>query len=123
MYVSGPRADAPRVLHHQLCADSNAASRLIREYLWFLRYAPIFGGPMPTVLRIGPYRLFFYASDRGEPPHVHVERGDDFAKFWLDPVRLQASGGFRRAELRHVQRLVERNRERLLRSWDDYFNE
>ena len=29
---------------------------------------------MPTVLREGPYRYYFYASDREEPPHVHVER-------------------------------------------------
>ena len=28
---------------------------------------------MPTALKIGPYRLFFYAGDREEPPHVHVE--------------------------------------------------
>ena len=30
---------------------------------------------MPTIKLIGPYRLFFWASDRNEPPHVHVERG------------------------------------------------
>lgn len=58
-----------------------------------------------------------------EPPHVHVERDDNVAKFWLDPVRLQWSGGFRRAEIRRIQRLVERNGERLLRSWNDYFND
>jgi len=43
---------------------------------------------MPTVLRVGPYRFFFYAGDRDEPPHVHVERNDKVAKFWLDPIRL-----------------------------------
>ena len=48
---------------------------------------------MPTVLRIGgPYRFFFFAGDRGELPHIHVEREDKLAKFWLDPVRLQSSG-------------------------------
>ena len=50
---------------------------------------------MPTVLREGPYRFFFYASDREEPPHVHVERDRQTAKFWLQPVRLQRSGGLR----------------------------
>ncbi|MDP3297850.1 MAG: DUF4160 domain-containing protein, partial [Thermodesulfovibrionia bacterium] len=48
---------------------------------------------MPTVLRVGPYRFFFYAGDRDEPQHIHVERDDKIAKFWLDPVRLQSSGG------------------------------
>ena len=46
---------------------------------------------MPTVLRVGPFRFFFYAGDGGEPPHVHVERDEGEAKFWLDPVRLGAA--------------------------------
>ncbi|MCH7760391.1 DUF4160 domain-containing protein [candidate division TA06 bacterium] len=58
---------------------------------------------MPTVLRAGPYRLFFYAGDRDEPQHIHVEREDKVAKFWLDPVRLQRSGGFNRAELVRIE--------------------
>ena len=49
---------------------------------------------MPTVLRIGPYRLFFYSSDGDEPLHIHVERDNYIAKIWLDPIRLQKSGGF-----------------------------
>lgn len=77
---------------------------------------------MPTVLRIGAYRFFFYAGDRDEPPHVHVEREDKQAKFWLDPVRLERSGGFKRSEISRIQRLVEENREQFLRSWNEYFN-
>jgi hypothetical protein len=78
---------------------------------------------MPTILQVGPYRFFFYASDRVEPPHVHVERDDNKAKYWLDPVRLQNSGGFARQEINRIQKLVEQNRERFLRSWDEYFND
>jgi hypothetical protein len=78
---------------------------------------------MPTVLRSGPYRLFFYSGDGDEPPHVHVVRDENTAKFWLLPVRLQSSGGFRPAEVRRIQRLIEEHREELLRSWDAYFNE
>src|SRR5436190_6760940 len=57
---------------------------------------------MPTVLRVAPYRFFFYASDRREPPHIHVERDDKVAKFWLEPVRLERSGGFTRREINRV---------------------
>jgi hypothetical protein len=78
---------------------------------------------MPTVLRIGPYRFFFYAGDRDEPQHVHVERDHNLAKFWLDPVRLQTSGGFGRSDLSRIQSLVEEHREALVRSWDEYFND
>jgi hypothetical protein len=77
---------------------------------------------MPTVLRLGPYRFFFYSGDGGEPPHVHVERDKDKAKFWLDPVRLQTSGGFGRTEINRIQQLVEDNQEDLLRSWNEFFN-
>jgi hypothetical protein len=78
---------------------------------------------MATVLRSGPYRLHFYSSDTDEPAHVHIERDKKTAKFWLSPVRLQSSGGFRPVEVRRIQRLVEQHQEALLRSWDAHFNE
>ena len=61
---------------------------------------------MPTVLRRGPYRFFFYSSDRDEPVHVHVERDDNVAKFWVEPVRLQRSGGFRRSEISRIAAIL-----------------
>jgi len=76
---------------------------------------------MPTVLRHGPYRFFFYASDRDEPPHIHVERDDNIAKFWLDPVRLQSSGGFPRVEIGQIESLVTENQQTLLEAWNEYF--
>jgi hypothetical protein len=76
---------------------------------------------MPTVLRSGPYRFFFYAADGVESPHVHAERDDRIAKFWLRPVRLQESGGFRRVEIGRVQAIVEENLETILSSWEAFF--
>ena len=76
---------------------------------------------MPTVLRSGPYRLFFYSADGNEPPHVHVERDNNEAKFWIDPVRLEGSHGFRTNELGRVQRLIEINQQQLLESWHEFF--
>ncbi|MCH7622332.1 MAG: DUF4160 domain-containing protein [Chloroflexi bacterium] len=76
---------------------------------------------MPTVLRVGPYRFFFYAGDRDESQHVHVERDDSIAKFWLDPIRLQSSGGFSRTEIARIQRLVTEHCSRLVEAWNVYF--
>ena len=76
---------------------------------------------MPTVLQEGPYRFFFYAGDRDQPPHVHVEREDKVAKFWLDPVRLQRSGGFRRAEVAEIHRIIAQHQERLVEAWYECF--
>jgi hypothetical protein len=78
---------------------------------------------MPTVLRSGPYRFFFYAGDRDEPPHIHVEREANRAKLWLEPARLQESGGFNAREINRIMALVEEHREELLRAWNDYFND
>lgn len=76
---------------------------------------------MPTVFRIGPHRYFFYASDRDEPYHVHVERDDRIAKFWVDPVRLQTSGGFSRSELARIGGVIMEHRTELMEAWDGYF--
>jgi len=78
---------------------------------------------MPTVLRHGPCRFFFYAGNRDEPAHVHVERGDRVVRFWLDPVTLDSSGGFTRAEVSEIRRLVLRHRGQLLEIWDEYFRD
>lgn len=77
---------------------------------------------MPTILPTGPYRFFFYAGDGNEPPHIHIERDEKLAKVWLEPVRLQESGGFSTAEVNRIRKLIENNSELLLRSWDEYFN-
>ena len=78
---------------------------------------------MPTVLISGSYRFFFYSGDRDELPHIHVERERNKAKFWLDPVRLQYSRGFSQSEINRIQRLVEENRERFLRRWNEFFSD
>ena len=77
---------------------------------------------MPTVLRVGPYRLFFYAGDGEEPPHIHVERDDSEAKFWLEPVRFERSDGFTAKELRRVEKIVNDHHEQLMDSWNAFFN-
>ena len=76
---------------------------------------------MPTIFREGPFRFYFYAGDRDEPPHIHVERDNRVAKFWLDPVRLERGGGLRETELRRIERIIEDNQTRFLREWHDRF--
>ena len=78
---------------------------------------------MPTVLREGPYRVFFYAGDRAEPPHVHVERDQSEAKFWLEPVRLEESHGFNRKEINRIQAFVEQHQQLLLEKWHEFFRD
>ncbi len=76
---------------------------------------------MPTVLRSGPYRINFHSHEPNEPPHMHIDREDMSAKFWLDPVGLVRNFGFAPRELRRLQSLVEENRIQLLEAWYGYF--
>ena len=50
-----------------------------------------------------------------------VERDDCEAKFWLDPVRLERSGGFGASEIRRIERVVDEQAALLLREWHEYF--
>jgi hypothetical protein len=72
---------------------------------------------MPTVLRVGPYRFYFYSHEPNEPPHIHVDRDQASAKFWLQPVELAKNIGFSAKELRKLQTLVEDHQERILEVW------
>ncbi|WP_083919124.1 DUF4160 domain-containing protein [Hydrogenovibrio halophilus] len=61
---------------------------------------------MPTVLRIGPFRFFFYSNENAEPPHIHVQRDKALAKFWLNPVQYAGSRHFSSKEIRDVYKPV-----------------
>jgi hypothetical protein len=76
---------------------------------------------MPTVKRVGPYRFYFYSHEPNEPPHVHADRDELSAKFWLVPVKLARNYGFRPRELRQLLLVVERYQQELLEAWNEYF--
>lgn len=73
---------------------------------------------MPTILRRGPYRVYFYSHEMNEPPHVHVDRDTASCKFWLSPVALASNLGFRAHELRMIERLIEDSIDELLDEWE-----
>ncbi len=77
---------------------------------------------MPTILKIGLYRFFFYSNERGEPPHIHVQRERFLAKFWLSPVALAGSKRFASHELRTIQKHVDENREIFLEAWNEHIS-
>jgi hypothetical protein len=76
---------------------------------------------MPTVLRISGFRFFFYSLEGSEPVHIHVEHGDRVAKFWLNPVRVAESHGFRAHELNRLRALVHEHRLSFVEAWDVHF--
>lgn len=78
---------------------------------------------MPTVLRIGRFRFYFFSNEGQEPPHIHIKAGEDQAKFWLDPIMLATNYGFAARELNEIARIIAEHQTELVEAWNDYFGE
>lgn len=76
---------------------------------------------MPTVLRIGAFRFYFYSHEPNEPPHIHIDRGDATIKVWLKVVEVAKSRGFRAHEINDLIAMVEEHQTRLLEACHEYF--
>lgn len=72
---------------------------------------------MPVVLRVKGHRFWFYEADLDEPPHVHVGKEDKEAKYWMIPVELAKSRGFREHELNEIKRIVVEYENDILEAW------
>ena len=76
---------------------------------------------MPTIREIsGPYRLFFFSFDCGEPKHVHVQRERKVCKYWMEPVALASNHGFSAVELNAIRQLLETNRTKIWEAWNEH---
>lgn len=76
---------------------------------------------MPTLFFEGPYRVYFTSHDRGEPPHVHVERDGIRIKVWLKPIKVASNTGFPQKEVTKIVAIIKRRRAECLEKWDEYF--
>lgn len=79
---------------------------------------------MPKVFEWNGYRFHFYSNEGNprEPLHIHVNRGQADAKFWLYPqVEQVYSYGFNARDLRQVTEAIERRRDEIERAWNEHF--
>jgi Domain of unknown function (DUF4160) len=79
---------------------------------------------MPVVFRYRGFKFFFYSNEGNprEPIHIHVERDEIEAKFWLFPVVSVAyNDGYGARTLRELMELVEANTTRIVRAWNEHF--
>lgn len=76
---------------------------------------------MPTILKLNGHRFFFFSQEGSEPPHIHIERGEKLAKYWLNPVDLAMSDGFRSHELTRIRAMVIEHRHLFLEIWHEHF--
>jgi hypothetical protein len=76
---------------------------------------------LPNVLKSGSYRFYFYSHETNEPPHIHIDRDNYSAKFWLKPISLARNIGFNPRELKIIQKMIEENQKLILEAWYGYF--
>ncbi len=80
---------------------------------------------MPKVFEIDGFRFFFFSNEGNplEPCHIHVAKGDGYAKFWIEPeIRIAEADGFSLKELRFVEEQIVIRMQQIREAWNDYFN-
>ena len=77
---------------------------------------------MPTVLRIDDYRFFFF-SDEHTPEHIHIEKGDSYARIEIESLKAADTYNLNSKELKKLVLLVTKNKEKLKGTWDEYFKQ
>jgi hypothetical protein len=62
-----------------------------------------------------------FSNERGEPPHIHVEQAERYAKFWVEPISLASNVGFRSGELAELHGSVLEHQALFREKWNEYF--
>jgi len=74
---------------------------------------------MPTILRVDGFKFFFFANDH-IPMHVHVEKGDDYAKIEVMTGSVIESD-MSPKDLKKATEICLANKELFRRSWNEWF--
>ena len=79
---------------------------------------------MPSILYIRGWRLFFYANERNEPPHIHARKGGVECKYWLDPdtfeIEEAQAYNLRPADRRAIRKIIFENFEYILSEYQGF---
>ena len=76
---------------------------------------------MPTLLNQNGFKFFFYANEH-EPKHIHVIKGNGFAKIELDNLKV-VQNYLKPRELKAALEITKENRENFERIWNEWFNQ
>ena len=76
---------------------------------------------MPTIIIKNGYRFFFFSKEGNEPMHIHIEKGEHEAKYWLEPISLASNHGFKSRELNEIKNIIIHNSFLIMERWNEYF--
>lgn len=76
---------------------------------------------MPTVFYWNGYRFYFFSLENNEPVHIHVEKAEGSAKFWIEPVSEEYAYGFTSRQRKEVRKFIEANKDQFKKAWNEHF--
>jgi hypothetical protein len=78
------------------------------------------GFKLPTILKIDGFRFFFFSNEHS-PEHIHIEKGDTYARIELESLKVTDSYNLDSKDLKKLVALVKKNKEKLQGDWNEYF--
>jgi hypothetical protein len=75
---------------------------------------------VPTLLNKNGFKFFFYANEH-EPKHIHVIKGEGFAKVELASLKV-VQNYLKPKDLKIALEIIKENQSDFIRSWDEWFN-
>lgn len=76
---------------------------------------------MPTLFIFLGFRFFFW-SNKHDPVHVHISKGESEAKYNVLEVKMVENHGFKKNELRMIEAIIDENQHIIIERWNEYFN-
>lgn len=75
----------------------------------------------PTIVRDGPFRLFFFSREESRI-HVHVAHPDGEAKFWMNPeIQVATIIGLSPRQTAEAEEIVRRHQQEICDAWTRHF--
>lgn len=79
---------------------------------------------MPTVLYVLGWRFYFYANERNEPMHIHVQKAEENGKFWIDVENYSVieakSYKMSSQDIREVKKIIFDHFDLVVKAWKDF---
>ena len=76
---------------------------------------------MPTLLNLNGFKFFFYANEH-DPMHIHISKGDEFAKIELETLKVTRNT-LKPKDLKQALDLTETHQHTFMEAWHDYFDQ
>lgn len=77
---------------------------------------------MPTLLKEDGFRFFFYSNEH-DPAHVHIEKGDTYAKIELDTFKVVEIDKAKGKDKKKMLDIVKANNKNFKKSWKEHLDE